>query len=123
MMQYTYFTFSTLFFLFLVSACSTNKLIKNNAMQSPTALKEEQSSKKILCVYKKEKGIAEVIAIKPDSYQFKFYLGDDIFEMRKDEILSKNELHIGDEFKAVKETTINKTKRHDCLPVNFHLIP
>jgi len=90
--------------------------------QSPHHEKTE-GLKHAVCIYKKEKGIAEVVAIKQYAYQFKFYLGDDIFEISKGGFVSKNKLNIGDEFKAVKEVMINDTNRHDCLPVEFHLIP
>ena len=105
--------------IMLLTACSSNQSITSEG----THLEKADRQKQALCIYKKEKGIAEVIAIKQDSYQFKFYLGDDIFEINKDEIVSKNELKIGDEFKAVKEVMLNETERPDCLSVDFHLIP
>jgi len=105
--------------LLLITACSSNYLITD---QIPHHEKTEDL-KQALCIYKKEKGIAEVIAIKQYAYQFKFYLGDDIFEISKGSIVSNNGLNIGDEFKAVKEVMVNDTNRHDCLPVEFHLIP
>jgi len=105
--------------LLLLIACSTNKPVTDKNLTH----EKTKDPKHTLCIYKKEKGIAEIIAIKQRTYQFKFYLGDDIFEKNRDDIVSNNELKIGNEFKAVKEVMVNKTKRHDCLPVEFHLIP
>jgi hypothetical protein len=92
-------------------------------MEQSTEQVKTIEPKQTLCTYKKEKGIAEVTAINKQSYQFKFYLGDNIFEINKGDILTGLKLNIGDEFKAVKETMINETERHDCLPIIFHLIP
>jgi len=118
-MKYINFTVFIVPLLLLITACSSNKLI---TVQSPHHEKSE-TLKQALCIYKKEKGIAEVIAVSQYAYKFKFYLGDDIFEISKEGIVSKKELRIGDEFRAVKEIMVNKTNRHDCLPVEFHLIP
>lgn len=105
--------------LLLMSACSSNKLIIDQRHHHD----KTEDIKQALCIYKKEKGIAEVMAINQHTYQFKFYLGDDIFEINNSDIVSNNELEIGDEFKAVKEIMINEIQRPDCPPVDFHLIP
>jgi len=102
-----------------MTACSSNKLITDKSPHHD----ETDDLKQALCIYKKEKGIAEVIEINQHAYQFKFYLGDDIFEINKSDVVSNNELKIGDEFKAVKEFMVNETQRHDCPPIEFHLIP
>jgi hypothetical protein len=104
--------------LLLLTACSSKPITNND-----TLFEKIEVPQQAVCIYKKEKGIAEVIAIEQNSYQFKFYLGDDLFEINKNEIVSNHELKIGDEFKAVKKVMINETKRPDCLSVEFHLIP
>jgi len=75
-----------------------------------------------LCVYKTEKGIAEVISIGENSYRFTFYLGDDIFFIDKELAEIYGKLKIGDELKAVKKIMINGDKRQDCPALEFHLI-
>lgn len=135
MMKHTNFILSIIALVLLLSACSSNTLISGKTTDQTAVPNTEQGTgknseqaitdvpKQALCIYKKEKGIAEVTAVNKDTYQFKFYLGDDIFELNKGDVVSEAELNIGDEFKAVKETAITKTERHDCLPIGFYLIP
>ena len=118
-MKHIKIQFITTFWLLLLTACSSKQAL---VIQSPIH-ENTTDLKQTLCIYKKEKGIAEVIAISNHSYQFKFYLGDDTFEIDKNDITIGNELKIGDEFKAVKELMVNTNGRRDCLPVDFYLIP
>lgn len=119
------FTCSIIPLSLLMSACSSIQLTSEPSKHHGTTheVKQIKDETTELCIYKKEKGIAEVTEILPHSYQFKFYLGDDIFEIDKTELISHPPLTIGDEFKAVKEVMVNNTNRHDCPPVEYHLIP
>ena len=62
---------------FLLSACSSNNLITEQITKETVENKTKpvitNKAKKVLCIYKKEKGIAEVTAINEYTYQFKFY--------------------------------------------------
>jgi len=102
--------------LLLITSCGAIKRLPDHHEMTDSTEQE-------LCIYKKEKGIAEVIEINQHVYQFKFYLGDDIFEINKIDIVSNNALEIGDEFKAVKEIMVNESQKPDCPPIEFHLIP
>ena len=113
------FTLAPLLLLLLLTACSSHQRISEPNRPPETKAEHKQT----LCTYKKEKGIAEVILVKPHSYQFRFYLGDDIFELDKDAVPSRHALTIGDEFKAVKAFSIHNTERHDCPSAVFHLVP
>jgi hypothetical protein len=117
-MKHNKFKLCIITLLLFLSACGSNTLITKQS----SGHEKNNDLKQTLCIYKKVKGIAEVTAISKHTYQFKFYLGDDIFKINKDDIETENKLNIGDEFKAVKEVMINKAERQDCLPVDFHLI-
>lgn len=120
-MHNTYFmpNFISYFFISIVvfiSACT----VQMPQPEEPVPLSSQPE--KGLCVYRNIKGIAELIEIKADTYVFKFYPGDDIFEVKKDSIITSNNIDIAYEFKAVKIENINTKPNIDCPLLEFELI-
>ena len=115
-MKHNTFLFYVFTLLFL-SACSS---LHNKPLQQTHS--GAKSDLLPLCVYKKEKGIAEVISIGESSYHFRFYLGDDAFEVNKNLAEINGKLKLGDELKAVKKVMVSEKHRQDCPALEFHLI-
>ena len=104
--------------LLFMSACSTQLSKDTSSLTIGSEITKDQE----LCIYRRVKGIAELIAIHTEYYQFNFYPGDNIFEVSKKYINFSEELKIGRELKALKKVMNNKIPRMDCPTLEFDLI-
>jgi len=104
--------------LLFMSACSTQLSKDTSNLTIGSEITKDQE----LCIYRRVKGIAELIAIHTEYYQFNFYPGDNIFEVGKKYINFSEELKIGRELKALKKVMNNKIPRMDCPTLEFDLI-
>jgi len=104
--------------LLFMSACSTQLSKDTSSLTIGSEITKDQE----LCVYRRVKGIAELIAIHTEYYQFNFYPGDNIFEVSKKRINFSEEFKIGQELKALKKVMNNKIPRIDCPTLEFDLI-
>jgi len=104
--------------LLFMSACSTQLSKDTSNLTIGSEITKDQE----LCIYRRVKGIAELIAIHTEYYQFNFYPGDNIFEVSKKYINFSEELKIGRELKALKKVMNNKIPRMDCPTLEFDLI-
>jgi len=105
--------------LLFISACSTQSSKDTSSLTIDSEITKDQE---LLCVYRKVKGIAELIAVHTEYYQFNFYPGDNVFEVNKKLVKFSGELIIGQELKALKKVMNNKIPRKDCPALEFDLI-